>query len=127
MVLKIKTSADIPSSEITPEHVYRNRREFLKAGAIGAAGLAVATVLGESTLEAQSALDGLPALKSTRNPKFVVDEAIDPITSAAKITTYNNYYEFGTRKDQPAINAHTLHVKPWTVKVDGLVDKPGDY
>ncbi len=43
------------------------------------------------------------------------------------ITSYNNFYEFGTGKDDPARNAHTLTTKPWTVKIDGLVDKPGDY
>jgi sulfoxide reductase catalytic subunit YedY len=58
---------------------------------------------------------------------MTVDEKIDPLNTREQITTYNNYYEFGTRKGDPARNAGRLTTKPWTVKVDGLVDKPGDY
>ena len=53
-------------------------------------------------------------------------EALEP-NSWEDITSYNNYYEFGTGKDDPAKNAHTLVTQPWTVKIDGLVDRPGDY
>jgi sulfoxide reductase catalytic subunit YedY len=56
-----------------------------------------------------------------------VDAKADPVNTREQITTYNNYYEFGTGKGDPARTAGRLTVKPWTVKVDGLVDKPGDY
>ncbi len=56
-----------------------------------------------------------------------MDEKTDPLNTYEQITTYNNYYEFGTGKDDPARNSGKLVTKPWTVKVDGLVDKPGDY
>jgi methionine sulfoxide reductase catalytic subunit len=125
MLIKIKTLADIPSSEITPEHIYRSRREFMKVAAAGAVG-AVTGVMLSDTACAQ-APTGLAALSGKPNPNFVVDEKSDPLNTYEQITTYNNYYEFGTRKNQPAQYAHTLRVKPWTVKVDGLVSKPGDY
>jgi len=127
MLIRIKTSADIPSSEITPEHVYRSRRDFIRVAAAGAVGAVAGTVLsgGGGGVDAQASLAALPNAK--RNSAFVVDETVDPLTSYEQITTYNNYYEFGTRKSQPAQNAHILKVRPWTVKVDGLVNKPGDY
>jgi sulfoxide reductase catalytic subunit YedY len=127
MVIKIRTSADIPSSEITPEHVYRSRRDFMRVAVAGAVGAAAGTLLaggGQACAQA-GALAPLPNAK--RNPAFVTDEKIDPLSTYEQITTYNNYYEFGGRKDDPARYAGRLTVKPWTVKVDGLVDKPGDY
>jgi methionine sulfoxide reductase catalytic subunit len=125
MLIKIKTLADIPSSEITPEHVYRTRRDFIKVAAAGTVGAVTAAMLGDTAC-AQAPTDLAP-LTAKRNPAFVVDETKDPLNTYEQITTYNNYYEFGTRKPQPAQNAHTLKVKPWTVKVDGMVEKPADY
>jgi len=122
MVIKVKTSADIPYSEVTPEAIYRSRREFLRTAAAGAAGVAAGSWLvgGDAGLDAQ----GLAALTATRNPQFV---AADRVNTFEEITTYNNYYEFGTRKSDPARNAGRLTVKPWTVKVDGMCAKPGSY
>jgi sulfoxide reductase catalytic subunit YedY len=87
---------------------------------------AVTTSLLADTACAQAPA-GLASLNAKSNQAFQVNEKVDPVTGYELITTYNNYYEFGTRKSQPAENAHTLKVKPWTVKVDGMVDKPGDY
>jgi len=124
MILRIKTSADLPYSEVTPEAVYRSRRDFMKAAAVGVAGAAASLALpGGAAAAPQGNLAALTAKKS----KFVVDESVDPLNTFEQITSYNNYYEFGTRKDDPARNAHTLTTKPWTVKVDGLVKKPGNY
>jgi len=92
---------DLKYSDITPERTYLNRRAVL-AG-LGAAGL----VAG-------------PA----RAAGFSVEE--DP-NSFEDITNYNNFYEFGTGKDDPARNAHMLTTDPWAVQIDGLVDKPGTY
>lgn len=99
----IKPASDIPSSEITPESVYLNRRQFIKA-----MSAAVAT-----TAAAQSA----------RGP-YDTTERVTPWEYA---TTYNNYYEFGTGKDEPAKYAGNFKTKPWTVAVEGLVKKPAVY
>ena len=124
MILRIKTSADLPYSEVTPEAVYRSRRDFMKAAAVSVAGAAAGLALPSTACAApQNALAPLTAKKSA----FVVDEAVDPLNTFEQITNYNNYYEFGARKDDPARNAGRLTVKPWTVKVDGMVKKPGNY
>ena len=127
MLIKKRTSADLPYSEVTPEAVYRSRRDFMKAAAVGVAGAAAGLALpGEAAAAPQANLAALTAL-SAKKTKFVVDESVDPLNTFEQITSYNNYYEFGARKDDPARNAGRLTVKPWTVKVDGLVKKPGNY
>jgi len=121
-MIKVRSSADVPYSEVTPEHVYRDRREFIKAAAVGTAGLLVG---GASASAAQVPAQGpLPAAKKSA---FTVDPAVDPLNTLEQVTSYNNYYEFGVDKGDPARYAGRLTVKPWTVKVDGLVEKPGDY
>jgi sulfoxide reductase catalytic subunit YedY len=89
----------------------------MQATAAGVVGAAVS--LGASGLTQ----DVLQAKKSA----FTVDPKTDPLNLYEQITAYNNYYEFGTRKSDPARYAGRLTVKPWTVKVDGLVSKPGNY
>jgi sulfoxide reductase catalytic subunit YedY len=107
----IRPPADIAPSEITPREVYLNRRQLMG----GAAGLALgAGVAGAVNAAALSASKG----------NFSTDEKV---TSREDATTYNNYYEFGVDKAAPAKYAHTLKPTPWSVKVDGLVGKPGDY
>jgi len=124
MIIKVKTSADIPYSEVTPEALYRSRREFLKTAAAGAAGVVAGSWMTGGIDGPISAQGGLAPLTSTRNAQFV---AADKVNSYEEITTYNNYYEFGTQKSDPAKYAGRLTVKPWTVKVDGLCAKPGNY
>jgi methionine sulfoxide reductase catalytic subunit len=121
MIIKVRTSADVPSSEITPESVYRSRREFMKTTAAGAAGVVAGSLLGGA--DPLDAAQQTLAAKKTIN----VDPAVDSLNTLEQTTSYNNFYEFGTRKDDPMRNAGRLTVKPWTVKVDGLVNKPGDY
>ena len=107
----IRRPSDIASSEITPRDIYLRRRDFLAGtAAIGAAGL-----FGAPAFAAK-----LDAAKS----KYSTD---DKLTSLKDVTTYNNYYEFGVDKSDPAANAKTLKTTPWTVKVDGLVNKAADY
>jgi methionine sulfoxide reductase catalytic subunit len=122
MIIKVKTSADIPSSEITPEPVYHSRREFMRTAAVGAVGLAAGGALlgGAEAEAAQTGADLPPAKKS---PLSVTDK---PHTWE-QITNYNNFYEFGTNKSDPAQNSGQFKPRPWTVKVDGLVGKPADY
>jgi len=108
----IRPPRDIPSSEITPRSVYLRRRDFI--GGAAALGVAAALPFGRTAHAA------MPAAKSP----FSTDETPTPLKD---VTTYNNFYEFGTDKGDPAKNAHTLTTKPWKIKVDGLVDKPADY
>jgi sulfoxide reductase catalytic subunit YedY len=119
------------ASEITPEPLYRRRREFLKntllftATAAGVGG-GLLKLMGGSRADApapSSAADvSLPplVLPSGRSP-YSTDE---PMTSFEDATTYNNFYEFGTDKGDPAENAHTLKPRPWTVSIEGEVSKP---
>ena len=123
MILKIKSSADLPYSEVTPEALYRSRREFMRSAALGAAGVAAGSLVSACTATEAAAQAALTARKTID----VADPKVDPLNSYEQITSYNNFYEFGTRKDDPARNAHRLTVAPWTVKVDGLVGKPGNY
>lgn len=108
----IRNKCDIPSSQITPQSVYLRRRDFMagSAAAIGAVSL-----FGGSA--------GALKLEAAKS-KYSTD---DKLTSLKDVTSYNNFYEFGTDKTDPAANAHTLKTTPWTVKVDGLVDKPADF
>ena len=107
----IRSASDILPSEITPREVYLNRRQWMA----GAAGLALAAALP----------DGLRAapLSAGKSP-FSTDEKM---TSRQDVTSYNNYYEFGTGKNDPAAKAKSLKTSPWTVKVDGMVGKPGEF
>jgi sulfoxide reductase catalytic subunit YedY len=115
----IRRPDDIPSSEITSESAYLKRRDFLaRAGGLGLA-LAGATLLGGlgcGTDEGRT--------EETANGALAGADDEKP-TSYEDITSYNNYYEFGTDKSDPKANAGGLRTRPWTVKVDGLVKKPG--
>ena len=107
----------IVSSEITPHEAFLNRRSFVAgAAAVGVGALALRHVPGLIHPGAVHAQQKLATVAS----KYNVPDAQTPF---AKATTYNNYYEFGTDKSDPAKNAHTLHTRPWTVEVSGLVKK----
>ena len=97
MIIRTRKPSDVPSSEITPEDVYVNRRRFIRDAAAGAAALAFAPrVLGasESGRHHESAVSQqIPA--RFQNMKSELDEDLNPYSD---VTTYNNYYEFGTRK-----------------------------
>ncbi len=108
MTLKTKP---IASSEITPREVYVRRREFL-GGALAAAALGA---LAEPARAAP-----LSFSKSA----FSTDE---PLTPKTDVTSYNNFYEFGVDKSDPASYAASLKTSPWSVKIDGLVSKPATY
>ena len=108
----IKRPDDIKSSDITPESTYINRRKFIgRSVAFGA-------------IAAGAAAPGGLRAGTRRNDGDVQD---DELTSYEHVTTYNNYYEFGTGKDEPAKNAHTLRPRPWAVTVEGECAKPGTY
>jgi len=109
MIIRSKSKNDIVSSEITSESAYVNRRQFMKdTGLISltAGGIMAACREGAAAQEQD--------LKAEQTP-------YDDVTS------YNNYYEFGTDKEDPKANAQQFKTKPWSVKVDGLVGKPATY
>ncbi|MBV8469395.1 MAG: protein-methionine-sulfoxide reductase catalytic subunit MsrP [Burkholderiaceae bacterium] len=123
----LKRSANIPAipgSEITPRAVYESRRDWLRLMAGGAAGAALAGWAGREAL-AQTPGPGmlakLPGARSATPGAMVMDK----LTSYADATSYNNFYEFGTDKAEPAENAHTLKTRPWTVSIEGECAKPG--
>lgn len=130
MLIKTKHSGFIHpvSSEITSPAAYQSRRELLRLMATGAAGAALATWAGREAL-AQTAVPrpGKLASLSTTPSALSGAMAIDKLTSYQDATSYNNFYEFGTDKADPAQNAHTLVTSPWTVEIEGLVKKPGKW
>ena len=115
----IKKSPHIPSSEITPKSLYLNRRRFLAGATL--AGAAAVTGIGLSelsspliTAQANAKIDGIkPSSFSTK----------ETVTPYKDVSNYNNYYEFSTDKYEPAGLAKNFKTRPWTVTIDGLVDK----
>ena len=118
----LRKAPDVASSEITDKKLYLRRREFIRAAAATAMGAAAGTI-GVADAEAQS----WPRVKISDPLKDSGWGKGEKPNAYQDITTYNNFYEFGTEKEDPAANAHTLKTKPWTVKIDGMVAKPADY
>ena len=115
---------EIPSSLITPKDQYLNRRKFLRRAASGAA-LAGAAALGIDRLaNVVSPSVGVLAGTKLDTVKSPLTTTGEELTTLEYITHYNNYYEFGVEKDQPAKNAGALPTRPWTVKVEGEVKSP---
>ena len=113
-------------SEITPREVYESRRELLRWMAGGAAGVTLAAWAGRDAL-AQVARPGkLPPLPAQRSD-VAGAATMEKLTDYKDASTYNNFYEFGTDKSDPARYASTLKPRPWTVEVDGLVNRPGRF
>jgi methionine sulfoxide reductase catalytic subunit len=115
----IKKASDIKSSEITDEKIYRRRREFMvgaaATGLTAAGGLILPRYLRGEPAQTGQKIEG--AWKSRLS-------TTEPQTPFKDVTSYNNFYEFGTDKDSPAANAHTLRPRPWTVQVEGEIKKP---
>jgi sulfoxide reductase catalytic subunit YedY len=114
----IRKPADIAYSEVTPQSLYMRRREFIQTAAAGAIGTAVA--FAPSCVEAQSRAK-LPnvrksSLSTTEKPNDYDD-----------VTGYNNFYEFGTGKEDPKANAQKFVPRPWSIRVEGLVKSPATY
>ena len=114
------------SSEITAQQMYRERRAVLKRLASGAAGAALASWAGREAL-AQTVRPGKLAALAGARSSVAGAATMEKVTDYKDITTYNNFYEFGTDKSDPAKNAHTLKPAPWSVEIEGLVKKPGKF
>ncbi len=104
----------IPPSEITPESVFRNRRQLLKTLGLAAAGVSLAPAWAK----ASSTAPGSAAMALAED---------DHLTPEEIVTSYNNFYEFGTDKDDPAKYAHEMSTDPWTVQVTGEAAKTGKF
>ena len=124
----IKTSRDgfthpVPS-DITPRAVYEGRRDLMKLLAGGVAGASLAGWAGREAMAQQTTrpnkLAALPGAKSAVAGAMVMDK----ITDYKDASSYNNFYEFGTDKSDPAEYAHTLKTRPWTLSIEGEVGRP---
>ena len=119
MLLKIAKNSDVDESQVTDEAIYIHRREFIQASVSVAAVTAIPALFLSTQLGAAE-LD----FKSFKKSEFSTDEEL---TSFDDITQYNNFYELGLKKGDPKRNAHHLKVKPWSVKIEGECEKPGEY
>lgn len=128
MLIRRRRPSDIAPSEITPESVYLNRRSFM-------AGLGGAALVSASS--APAALIDDPAAEDRSRPAWLREavaartdgapDASAPLTPYSDVSSYCNFYEFGTGKDDPARYAGSLRTDPWSVTIDGECDKPGTY
>ncbi|HUU35432.1 MAG TPA: protein-methionine-sulfoxide reductase catalytic subunit MsrP, partial [Vicinamibacterales bacterium] len=106
---------------VTPRELYLRRREFIGAAGVTAAALATGVLTPDAALAQNPSAQKLTNLKKS---PFSTDEKMN---SYRDVTTYNNFYEFGLDKGDPARNAHTLKPRPWSIKVEGECAKPGTY
>ena len=120
----IRKPGDVRNSEITPESIYRNRRAFMLGSAALVAATAAACKNGDATAAATpkpADAGGARKLDAKKSPLSTDEKQ----TTFEDVTGYNNFYEFGLDKTDPAKNAGTLRPRPWTVAVEGAVAKPG--
>ena len=117
----------IPSSEITDEATFLNRREVLRFGATATVGALLAGCPAADEANAKPATAETSGLRGLENVSPATDahRVEDPVSDYDDVTGYNNFYEFGTGKRDPKKNAHTLRPEPWSIVVDGEVAKPG--
>lgn len=127
----VKKNPDVPSSEITDERLYLRRREFMRlAGGAAMAGAAAPLLAwsGEPVAAAAAANGPFGApnqpLTGYKEKAVTVDEKLNTFE---EISGYNNFYEFGTGKGDPKRYSSGLKTSPWTIKIDGLCNKPADY
>ena len=123
LYLKSRGHTHPKPSEITPASVYANRRQWL-AAATGAAAAAWAPWQGAQAQSASPSAGRLPALPGAKS-SVAGAHTVERPTRYQDATTYNNFYEFGMEKDEPARYAGRMKVRPWTVTVEGEVRKPG--
>ena len=122
MLIKIRKPSDVLSSEITPKLVFLERRNFMKSAAVAGASIALPGILTPS-----SAFAATPDPKRVKLPGVVKGPFNSPEepNSYNDITSYNNFYEFGTGKSDPKRYAQNFKTTPWNVNIEGDVVKPG--
>jgi sulfoxide reductase catalytic subunit YedY len=117
----IKKAPDIRSSEITPKGLYLRRREFIQASTAALAAVGFGTLVGDAAAQG----GGLAKLPNVR--KGSPFNTTEKLNSYDDITSYNNFYEFGTDKSDPKPNSRNFKPRPWKLAVDGEVTKPASY
>ena len=113
-------------SDITPRAIYEQRRDLIKLLAGGAAGAVVAGWAARDAMAQTPRPGKLAALPGARSA-VAGAVTMEKLTDYGDVTGYNNFYEFGTDKADPARHAHALQTSPWSVEIEGLVNKPGRY
>ncbi|MEP6592949.1 MAG: mononuclear molybdenum enzyme YedY, partial [Acidobacteriota bacterium] len=121
----------VPASDITDEHSYLRRRDFMRLAGGAAVAAAVPLLAGCAGTPAAEAAAGGGLLSAAQTPlsgytprAVATDEKLNTFD---EITSYNNFYEFGTGKSDPKRYAGSLHTSPWTVRIDGHCSKPAHY
>ena len=114
----IRKADDLKWSDVTPRALYVNRRQFLRVAPFVAAAAAVALSADEARAQG-----GLPKLDAKKSPLSTTE----PMTPYKSVTTYNNYYEFGSDKGDPSEYAKSLKTRPWSVTIDGAVKAGGKF
>jgi sulfoxide reductase catalytic subunit YedY len=129
MRIKTDTSGFLhpTSSDITPLQVYQSRRNMMRLMASGVAGAALASWAARDALAQSWAPPGQMAALAHGKSAVTGAMTVEKVTEYKHASTYNNFYEFGTDKADPAQNAKTLKPNPWSVEIEGLVKKPGRY
>jgi len=123
-ILHTEKGEGLASSEVTSQQVYLKRRELLSAMASGVGGLGLASWASRQALSQTPAGSGKLAALKGQASKVAGAFVMEKVTPYSDASSYNNYYEFGTDKADPAKNAHTLQTSPWSVSIEGLVKKP---
>ena len=113
-------------SDITPRAIYEQRRDLIKLLAGGAAGAVLAGWAARDAMAQTPRPGKLAALPGARSA-VAGAVTMEKLTDYGDVTGYNNFYEFGTDKADPARHAHALQTSPWSVEIEGLVNKPGRY
>lgn len=115
----------IPSSEITPESVWQSRRQWMRQAA-GMGAIAGLGGLGSTLLSNDAfAAEGMPAIEGrTANPEYAAAKIDRKLNSEKDITSYNNFYEFGTGKGDPMDYSGKMKIEPWQLQISGEVEKP---
>ena len=124
MLIKSKKASDVRSSEITSPSVYLDRRRFLQSAAMVGAGVAFGTIAGPALAATEKTRVKLAGVNKT---KWTQESLGEKLTDYGSVTRYNNFYEFGTGKTDPADNSNKFMPRPWNLAVDGAVEKPGVY
>jgi len=120
MLIRIKRSWEMPEREATPETVHADRRRLVQGLALGPLLMASAPLLRAAKALAEEADPSILLYPVKQNAAYKLDR---PITDQELVTTYNNYYEFGSYKRISQL-AQRLPIRPWTVKIDGMVEQP---
>lgn len=121
----IRSPSDIPPSEITPESIYLRRRELMTGVALMAgAGLMAPLLYADDKPSTELRPLDYRKVSESSPPGFTTTEKLTPLQD---VTHYNNFYEFGTDKGDPAANGSTLKTAPWHIAIEGEVEKPGSF